>query len=83
MRSAKLDKSHRLQRVLSVLQDGRPHSTMEISRRANVLAVNSCIAELRDNGIAIESSCEKRIWWYRIRPNTTPIEAAPCRPGRG
>lgn len=66
MRSANLATSQRLQRVLSVLQDGQQHSTMDISRRANVCAVNSCIAELRDNGIEIESGCEKRVWWYRL-----------------
>lgn len=48
--------SDRLQRVLAVLKDGKPHTTRQIVRRANVCAVNSCIAELREHGAEI--SCE-------------------------
>lgn len=57
--------SDRLQRVLSVLQDGREHSTLEIVVNANVCAVNSAISELRANGVTID--CERRgdRWYYR------------------
>jgi len=51
---AKIENSDRLRRVLAVLSDGQPHSTMEIVRAAEVCAVNSAIAELRMNGIRIE-----------------------------
>lgn len=50
---AKLDKSQRLQRVLAALSSGRPLTTLDIIREANVCAVNSCITELRRNGYGI------------------------------
>ena len=66
MNAAKLNKSDRLQRVLEFLRDKRPHSTLEIVRKAKVCAVNSIIAELRANGIDI--SCQRRAdrWYYRM-----------------
>lgn len=51
--SAKLETSSRLQRVHALLADGREYSTLDIVRRCNVCAVNSIIAELRDNGCEI------------------------------
>ncbi|KJS43523.1 helix-turn-helix domain-containing protein [Roseovarius sp. BRH_c41] len=52
--------SPRLQRVLAVLKDGRPHTTREIVRRAHVVAVNSCISELRANGAEILCTRERK-----------------------
>ena len=73
MHAARLADSPRLQRVLEVLSDGREHSTLEISQQARVCAVNSCIAELRENGKSI--SCRQevtplfgRVWLYRLHP---------------
>ena len=43
----------RLQRVLRLLGDGRPHTTRDIVRRANVVAVNAVVAELRTHGAEI------------------------------
>lgn len=51
--------SPRLQRVLAVLADGRPHTTRQIVRRGRVMAVNACIAELRQHGATI--LCEPRV----------------------
>jgi hypothetical protein len=45
--------SPRLQRVLALLGDGRPHTTRDIVRRARVMAVNACVAELRTHGAVI------------------------------
>ena len=59
MHAARLSTSSRLQRVLAVLADGRPHTTRGIMRAAQVCAVNSCIAELRANGAEIE--CQVRL----------------------
>jgi len=50
--------SPRLQRVLALLSDGRPHTTRDIVRRARVMAVNACISELRTHGAVI--SCVKQ-----------------------
>ena len=51
---ARIESSDRLRRVLAVLSDGHPHSTLEIIQVAEVCAVNSAIAELRMNGFRIE-----------------------------
>ena len=45
--------SPRLQRVLALLSDGQPHSTRDIVRRAKVMAVSACVAELRTHGAEI------------------------------
>lgn len=57
IKAARLD-SPRLQRVLAVLADGRPHSTRAIVRQGHVVAVNACIAELRQLGAVI--TCVRR-----------------------
>lgn len=70
MHSASLDRSPRLRRVLEYLADGRERSTREIMLGADVCAVNSCVAELRDNGREIR--CRRavrdgrRVWLYRL-----------------
>lgn len=51
--------SPRLQRVLKVLAEGKPLTTRQIVRRAGVMAVNACVAELRQHGAEIE--CSQRI----------------------
>lgn len=58
MRAASLD-SPRLQRVLALLRDGRSYTTRQIVRGAHVMAVNSCISELRQHGAVID--CELRV----------------------
>lgn len=50
--------SARLQRVLRLLEDGRPHTTRQIVRRAHVVAVNAIIAELRFHGAEIACRVE-------------------------
>ncbi len=70
MKAASVDQSPRLQRVLRVLEDGRPHSTRDLVVSADVCAVNSCIAELRANGYLID--CRRRpgptgpTWFYQL-----------------
>lgn len=54
MHFAKVESSDRLKRVLDVLADGLPHSTLEIQRKAKVCAVGSSVSELRSNGYRIE-----------------------------
>ena len=57
MHNATLNNSARLRRVMAVLADGKPHSTRDIMREANVCAVNSCVSELRENNIAVQCEC--------------------------
>lgn len=51
--------SPRLRAVLKLLADGKPHTTREIVRKANVMAVSACAAELREHGAVIE--CVRQI----------------------
>ena len=76
MHAARIEKSARLQRVAELLATGREFSTREISLGAQVCAVNSCIAELRDNGLRIH--CERRgsQWFYRMEDPEKDQEAA-------
>ena len=66
MHSANIDNSPRLRRVLKILSDGKRHTTRDIIRKASVCAVNSCISELRDNGIKIECERNGNLWRYWI-----------------
>lgn len=73
MHHARLAASPRLQRTLRALQAaGRPLTTRALMRRARICAVNAVIAELRENGAAID--CEQRMlpdgtrrWFYTLR----------------
>lgn len=62
--------SNRLQRVLKLLSDSKPHSTRDIMRRTNVCAISACIAELRQHGADI--TCERKtvngkgIFYYQM-----------------
>lgn len=88
MHNASLESSPRLQRVLELLLDGRERSTLEIIAQARVCAVNSCVAELRENGFAIgcrqsrtreTSGSGERVWLYRLQmedPSTAARVAA-------
>lgn len=66
MHAANLQRSERLKRVKDFLKDKRPHSTLEIIKKAKVCAVSSIVAELRCNGINID--CERRgsRWYYQL-----------------
>ena len=70
MKAARLDRSDRLQRVLDALADGGDHSTRDLIIEAEVCAVNSCVAELRDQGHAIECRRDRGasapVWLYRL-----------------
>ncbi len=66
MRAARIEHSQRLQRVAQILADGREHSTLDIVICASVCAVNSCIAELRQNGFRIACRRVGDVWYYRL-----------------
>jgi hypothetical protein len=74
IKAAKLETSPRLQRVLKLLDenDHRWLTTRMIMRRCSVCAVNTVIAELRENGAVIDCKTDvmrdgKRRWSYRLR----------------
>ena len=66
MKAASLEKSDRLNRVRDLLLQGGEFSTLDIIKQVNVCAVNSIIAELRQNGINV--SCQRRgeRWFYKL-----------------
>lgn len=66
MKAARLENSARLRRVADLLADGREYSTLDIIIGAGVCAVNSCVAELRDNGLDVRCRREGSIWRYRL-----------------
>lgn len=66
MHAASIEKSERLGRVLDLLSQGGDFSTLDIIKQANVCAVNSIVAELRQNGFDI--NCQRRgdKWFYKL-----------------
>lgn len=75
MNFATLESSPRLQRVHAILKRGGWWSTRDLLREADVCAVNSCVAELRANGLSIECRHEyqhgRRLFYYRLLPRET------------
>ena len=65
MHAASLKNSDRLQRVASLLKSGRPYTTMEIIRKAQVCAVSAIVSELRSNGMDIVCNRLGNVWMYR------------------
>lgn len=66
MNYAKLNKSPRLNRVYDLLASGREYSTLDIVKMANVCAVNSIVAELRENGCKINCVRRGDVWYYQM-----------------
>lgn len=56
---AKYPASARLCRLVRLLGDGKPHSSMEIIRKARTANAATTVADLRDNGAEIVSSRER------------------------
>lgn len=65
MHSAHLSKSERLQRVAELLGDGRPRTTLDIIKGANVCAVSAVVSELRTQGLIITCQRVGDVWWYQ------------------
>lgn len=73
IRAANLKSSDRLGRVCRLLQDGNWHGTWEIIHACEVCAVNTIIAELRENGLRIETQCKGAgRYEYRLTCLTIP-----------
>lgn len=56
--AASLGSSDRLRRVVRLLCDGQPHSTLEITQACSVCAVNSIVSELRAR-TSLRISCRR------------------------
>ena len=80
MNYAHIATSPRLQRLHDFIARPGWHTTRDISRGAEIMAVNSAVAELRKNGATIECKQTKingrRVWAYRL---VVPPTAAPCQ----
>lgn len=73
MHAARIEHSDRLQRVLALLSDGAWHSTLDIVFAARVCAVNSCVAELRHNGVRVDCrKVGKDRFEYRLAAHAAP-----------
>jgi hypothetical protein len=66
MNAASIESSERLNRVLDLLSQGGEFSTLDIIKNANVCAVNSIIAELRQNGFEINCQRRSEKWFYKL-----------------
>ena len=66
IRAASLENSERLQRVHALLRRGGEYSTRDVVRQAHVCAVNSAIAELRANGVSVETRRDGRVYYYSL-----------------
>ena len=64
MKAAKMN-SPRLQRTLTLLNNGGEYSTLDIVIGANVMAVSAVISELRQHGVEIECKRRGNIWYYK------------------
>jgi hypothetical protein len=62
--------SPRLQRLIAVLGDGQEHSTRDIVRKARLMAVSTCVSELRTHGAEIDCTIRTvmgaRRFFYRM-----------------
>ena len=75
MHAAKLEDSPRLQKVLKNLRFHGPMTTMEIMQKCSVCAVNSIIAELRENGFTIDCTAvkgQRGVYQYRLIEGEQP-----------
>lgn len=70
--AARYSRSPRLQRVVSLMSDGRERSTREIQYRADVCNAHSCVAELRAQGFRFPKAKMRmhrgrRRWYYTLK----------------
>lgn len=66
MHAARLSHSPRLRKVHDYLADGEERTTLEIISATGKCAVNSIVAELRDNGCQITCRRQGDVWYYRL-----------------
>lgn len=69
-------------RLLDLLSDGQPHSTIEIQRvvyggeHLGTARIASRVTDLRDRGYEIESKpwkINKTVWWYRLKEKPAEV----------
>ena len=65
MNAGHIETSERLKHTLSVLMDGKEHSTWDIASQTHSCAVHSDIAALRANGLEITTRRDGHIYLYR------------------
>lgn len=75
MHAAKINDSPRLQKVLNYLRYHGARTTMEIALGCKVCAVNSIIAELRENGYTVDCQAvkgQRGVYQYRLIEGEQP-----------
>lgn len=68
-RTTNINNSERLQKIHRFLNDGRWHSTRDIVKSVDEMAINSAVHELRQNGAVVECKAvsikgARRHWEY-------------------
>ena len=67
MNHASIETSKRLQRLLFHLSDGAEHTTLDCIVNTGLCAINSAVAEIRENGFKIRCRCISRgVFAYRL-----------------
>jgi hypothetical protein len=69
------------QRILQVLENGRPHSHRELYRLG--VMVHSRVADLRKDGHNIECRWEDNQYWYRLLESATVDGLSPVADSSG
>jgi len=64
MHAASTESSDRLKRVINLLSDGMPRTTMEVIQGAMVMAVSAVVSEIRQGGIDIKCKRRGKYWYY-------------------
>ena len=70
--AARYSRSPRLQRVVSLMSDGKERTTREIQSRANVCNAHTCVSELRAQGFRFGDAEMRyvkgeRRWFYKLK----------------
>lgn len=60
-------RSKRLQRLLEILRSRRELSSLQLIRRAGIVALSATVDELRKAGHAIDCARRDGVWFYRYR----------------
>ncbi len=81
MHAANLDDSPRLKKVLNYLRYYGVRTTMEIATGCHVCAVNSIIAELRENGFTVNCTAvkgQRGVYQYQLIEGEQPALFGGC-----
>lgn len=65
-RTCRTRNSPQLRAVLTILSDGQPHSTRELSRRARLCDAATVVREIRGRGYTIPRTLKAGVHYYQM-----------------